>query len=172
MSMGFYAYKNEGNRYEFAFPSGWMEELIYPENFDHGRWINDEDYELEPIQNMAYRPYLNLHLANDNMVYIMRDVLGFEGDSADGFLVPVDNFLTKAQVWLQKRLGQTTPVVEGYEHPQHVSVVQEGNVSRIQRGARVFEGGRREGYDEQTIHQMVQIAHEGKQCGATHIGAA
>ncbi len=182
MSMNLYAYKedSEGN-YRFAFPRGWMEEAIYPEGFDHGKWVNDPDYELKPIKNWAYRPELELNLTNSNMIYIIYEVLGLTNEdyisrNEDGdiysFIIPVDIFLTVTQVWLQKRLGETTGAVPGHEYPRHVKVVHDGNVATIHRGPRVFEGGRREGYDEQTVYRMVVIANEGKKNGATHIGAS
>ena len=184
MSMSLYAYKKEDDRYNFVFPDAWTQEYIYPEGFDWSRYVNDDDYELHPVKNWAYRHFLDLNLANANMIRIMYEVLGLTDESYierndDGdiysFLVPVDIFLTVTQVWLQKNLGRMTPAVETYEHPRRMERPVEGNVVGIRPlpvGPRVFDCGRPEAYDENVIRQMVDIAHEGKKCGATHIGAA
>jgi hypothetical protein len=118
-----------------------------------------------------------LNLANANMAYIMRDILGFE-DEDYGYHVPIDIFLTKAQIWLQKNVGQTTPQLPSQEEPREfkrqVTTDPETGLSTIgggHAGPRVIHGGRREAYDEETIMRMVKIASLGKEMGATHVSA-
>jgi hypothetical protein len=142
---------------------------------DWDKFYNDFDYEAP--ENPAFRPDLDLNLANANMAYIMRDILGFE-DEDYGYHVPIDIFLTKAQIWLQKNVGQTTPQLPSQEEPREfkrqVTTDPETGLSTIgggHAGPRVIHGGRREAYDEETIMRMVKIASLGKEMGATHVSA-
>ena len=163
-----------GKVWASVFPNEWTEELDR-DKVDWERY-HGGDYEYEPPQNPEYRPDLDLNLSNANMAYILGDVLGYPRD--DGFHIPIDHFLGKAQIWLQKNLGQTAAAVPSYEHPRkfdrQVTNDPETGVSTISggpQGARVIDVGRREGYDNETIMRMVKIASLGKERGATHVSA-
>ena len=174
-SMNFYpSVEKKPKHWSSIIPMNWTDELDR-ENVDWERYHGD-DYEYEPPQNPEFRPDLDLNLSNANMAYLLGDVLGFERD--DGFHVPIDMFLSKAQIWLQKNMGQTTPELPSQEEPREfkrsVTTDPETGVPAISGGhvgPRMVSGGRREGYDETTIMRMVQIASLGKEMGATHISA-
>ena len=168
-------HKEYGTIWSSVFPNEWTDELDR-ENVDWDRY-HGGDYEYEPPQNPEFRPDLDLNLSNANMAYIMRDVLGFDSEE-HGFHVSIDNFLTKAQIWLQKNMGQTTPELPSQEEPRDfkrsVTTDPETGVPAISGGhvgPRMISGGRREGYDENNIMRMIKIASLGKEMGATHVSA-
>ena len=91
------------------------------------------------------------------MVHILSDVLGFQGDSGDGFLIPINEFIARATQWLQQSVGRRSAEVPT-------------NITKDD-GPTMVDMGRREGYDNEAIIQAVKIAREGKQLGATHMSA-
>lgn len=178
-SMNFYpAVETKPKQWGSVFPREWTDELDR-ENVDWEKYHGDYDHEYEPPTNPEFRPDLDLNLSNGNMVYIFRDVLGYQMDPDDhGFHIPIDHFLTKAQMWLQKQVGQTTPEVPTQEEPREfkrqVTTDPETGVPAISggyQGARMINVGRREGYDNETVMRMVKIANLGKEMGATHVSA-
>lgn len=144
-----------GTIWTWAFPDEWMQELDR-EKVDWKRYHDDLDY--EPPTNPEYRPEFNLNLANANMSYILGEVLGFPGNSSDGFHIPIDEFIGRSTQWLKQHVGKPSPEVEPEETPPGP-------------GPRMISGGRREGYENKVIMQMNQIAREGKRHGATHVSA-
>lgn len=201
-SMGFSAYKKEGNRYRFGFPDKWTQEEIYKipyDQIDHGRYINDEDYaEQVSGPNPEFRPELNLNMSNSNAMDVtrfLRDTLKMPvDDGPDGWLVPTKEFVWKVKAWMQKPIGEPTPEIEPTDSHDPDSPVdprlgggpmgdlsakakwerkRQGNVVDLKKsptGARVIGGGRREGYVEEQLMRMLDIAEEALKVGATHVG--
>jgi len=115
------------------------------------KWTPEVD--IEQFANPDYRPELEINLSNCNMCMVLRDTLGLNGDSSEGFFVEIDVFINLATNWLKRNFGKQSAEVES---------TQDG---------RVVECGRREGYENQAIHRMVKVAREGRERGATHISA-
>ena len=129
-----------------VFPYEWLIEHRLPENYD---WVNGN---LDDYRNPDYRPDLELNLSNANFVYLMRDVLCFEGNAYGGFEVDINVFITVAQKWLRNNLGKPS---------KEVPEVEEIGPC----GATLVQCGIREGYENEKIHRMVIIAQQGKEHG-------
>lgn len=141
-----------------VFPGEWTQWADYEEMQRQGKHPSDyyaADEELP--QNPNFRDDLNFNRSNTNMVHIMRDVLGFPGDSSDGFLIPINEFIARATQWLQQSVGKRSAEIPT-------------DISKGVGGATMIDVGREEGYDNKAIIQAVKIAREGKRLGATHIG--
>lgn len=176
-SMNFYpSEEKKPKHWGSVFPDEWTSD-VDKAKVDYARYHSDFDY--EPPENPNYRPDLDLNLSNRNMFYVMTDVLGFPIEEGDyGYHIPIDIFLTKAQIWLQKQVGQTTPEFPSQQtqrgFKREVTTDPETGVPTISgssKGARMIDVGRREGYDEQTIMRMVKIASLGREMGATYVTA-
>jgi len=142
-----------------VFPREWTAYLDYEEMQRQGKTDIDYYHADEEIpKNPNFRDDLDLNLSNSNMVHILGDVLGFQGDSSDGFLIPINEFIARATQWLQQSVGKLSAEVPT-------------DVSKGAQGATMVDMGRQEGYENKIIIHAVKIAREGKQMGATHIGA-
>lgn len=139
-----------------AFPNDWTQYYDIDEVQRQGKTFMDYEYPDEPPKNPNFREDLELNLSNANMVHIMSDVLGFPGDSREGFLIPINEFIARATQWLQRSVGKLSSEVPT-------------EITKGEGGPTMIDVGRREGYENQNILQAVKIAREGKQMGATHI---
>lgn len=146
MSMNLSVLKRQDDGWKVVFPQEWLVEYFIPNGYD---W---EAENLEDYRNPDYHPNLELNLSNRNFVYIMRDVLGFHGNSYGGFEVDIDQFINISQKWLRDHLGKPSPAIPNEE-------------SLGDQGARLIVCGLREGYENDNIHRMVLIAQEGKRFG-------
>jgi hypothetical protein len=155
-SMGFDAVSLEQNP---DFPKGVWGSVFPPESlepYDYKR-MHDMDYD-GPPKNPEYNPELDMSLSNSNMSMILRDVLGFNGDSSDGFHIPIDQFINISTKWLQGKIGKQSQEVDSV-------------VSQEPGKATMVDVGRPQGYENDVIMLMNKIAREGKAKGATHVGA-
>ena len=109
----------------------------------------------EPPENPDYDPDLDLNLSNSNMREVF-DELGF-GDPDSN--VPIDEFIAFTTQWLKRHIGKRSA-----EEPT--------TVDKSGGGATMIGGGKREGYFNEVIMMMNQIARTGKERGATHVWAA
>jgi hypothetical protein len=175
--MSFYpAQEYKPKHWRSVFPSGWTSSQDDWDKVDDYKAQMDDDYEMP--KNPEYRPEFDLSLTGTNMTHVLQDVLGFQTDDPNMFHIPIDQFLAKAQIWLQKNMGQTTPELPWREEPRQfkrqVTTDPATGLSSISggpQGPKMYRGGRREGYDEQTIRKMVHIAQHGKERGATYVTA-
>ena len=138
--------------------------------------FDDFDGPEEPPKNPKYDPDYMLNLSTVMMIKVMKDTLGFSGDSSEGFLIPIDEFIARASQWLRQNFNKPSAEIPTQEIPRKNEVGfafdTELGTERIQtnkRGPRMVMGGRREGYFNDVIFKMVKLAKEGKQMGATHI---
>ena len=113
----------------------------------------------EPPKNPNFREDLELNLSNSNMVHIMSDVLGFSGDSSEGYLIPINEFIARATYWLRQSIDKPSAEVPI-------------EITKGEGGPTMVDMGRREGYANETVMRAVKIAREGKQAGATHIAVS
>ena len=142
-----------------VFPREWTADLDYAEIEKQGKTFIDYYHaDEEPPRNPHVRDDLDFNRSNANMVHILSDVLGFQGDSGDGFLIPINEFIARATQWLQQSVGRRSAEVPT-------------NITKDD-GPTMVDMGRREGYDNEAIIQAVKIAREGKQLCATHMSAA
>lgn len=136
-------------------------------------WMDYDDLD-GPPKNPNYDPNYELNLSNVMMTKIMNDVLGFSGDSSDGFHIPIDEFLARATAWLRQNLDKPSEEIPTEFHKREVGFAFDADlgVDRIQpKGPRMISGGRPEGYVNDVIMKMVKLAREGKKLGATHVSA-
>lgn len=109
-----------------------------------------------PSRNDELDDAEDLNLSNGNMASVFR-ALGLDIDSG-GALIPVDQFLRSASVWLQQNLDAPSPARE--------PITERGS-----GGAVMIDLGLRAGYLNERIHQAVLVAQKGRALGATHISA-
>jgi hypothetical protein len=128
-----------------VFPSEWTDPYIYGEDF---KW--DPETDMEKYANPDYRPQYDINLSNGNAHHIMNECLGFQQEEYS-FTVDIDWFISRAQQWLKVNFNHQSKAIES---------VQIKNI---------VECGRPEGYTNIRIYNMLVIAKEGRDLGATHI---
>lgn len=113
----------------------------------------------------------DINLSNANMYSLMRNTLGFKGDEA-GFHIPIDEFIQTASKWYMRNSEPEPAIPSSIEHGEmrNRTDSQTGQ-SRIGRGATIINQGKREGYSQEKVLSMIEIAKEGKEKGATHVSA-
>jgi hypothetical protein len=149
MTMQFNAVKSTTAIVTASAISVFGDELI--ERFYPGGWTPDA----EGVPNPAYRPDLDINLANGN-AHDVAHVLGWQ--IADGYLeVSVDQAIASCTAYLQRHVGRPS-----FARPPCV----------IHDAPLIIEAPRAEGYLERTIHRIALMLREGKARGATHLVAA
>ena len=147
-SMSFHAYKKKpGNTY-FSMVTGDEDQYkdeVYKTGFDG----DPKDF-----INPNYNPDHDLNLSNHNAGEVF-DVLGYDVYAGS---IPIDEFIARATQWLQKNIGKP-------------SAQEPTTVDKRPDGPTIYSGGKPEGYFNDVIMRMNKIARDGKQMGATHVGA-
>ena len=104
--------------------------------------------------NPKYNPQHDLNLSNLNAGEVF-DALGYDVYAGS---IPIDEFIARATQWLQKNIGKP-------------SAQEPTTVDKRPDGPTIYSGGKPEGYFNDVIMRMNKIARDGKQMGATHVGA-
>ena len=147
-SMSFHAYKKKpGNTY-FSMVTG--DEDQYKDEV----YKTDFDGDPADFKNPNYNPEHDLNLSNHNAGEVF-DVLGYDVYAGS---IPIDEFIARATQWLQKNIGKP-------------SAQEPTTVDKRPDGPTIYSGGKPEGYFNVLIMRMNKIARDGKQMGATHVGA-
>ena len=147
-SMSFHAYKKKpGNTY-FSMVTG--DEDQYKDEV----YKTDFDGDPADFKNPNYNPEHDLNLSNHNAGEVF-DVLGYDVYAGS---IPIDQFIARATQWLQKNIGKP-------------SAQEPTTVDKRPDGPTIYSGGKPEGYFNDVIMRMNKIARDGKQMGATHVGA-
>ena len=147
-SMSFHAYKKKpGNTY-FSMVTG--DEDQYKDEV----YKTDFDGDPADFKNPNYNPDHDLNLSNHNAGEVF-DVLGYDVYAGS---IPIDEFIARATQWLQKNIGKP-------------SAQEPTTVDKRPDGPTIYSGGKPEGYFNDVIMRMNKIARDGKQMGATHVGA-
>ena len=147
-SMSFHAYKKKpGNTY-FSMVTG--DEDQYKDEV----YKTDFDGDPADFKNPNYNPEHDLNLSNHNAGEVF-DVLGYDVYAGS---IPIDKFIARATQWLQKNIGKP-------------SAQEPTTVDKRPDGPTIYSGGKPEGYFNDVIMRMNKIARDGKQMGATHVGA-
>jgi len=147
-SMSFHAYKKKpGNTY-FSMVTG--DEDQYKDEV----YKTDFDGDPADFKNPNYNPEHDLNLSNHNAGEVF-DVLGYDVYAGS---IPIDEFIARATQWLQKNIGKP-------------SAQEPTTVDKRPDGPTIYSGGKPEGYFNDVIMRMNKIARDGKQMGATHVGA-
>ena len=147
-SMSFHAYKKKpGNTY-FSMVTG--DEDQYKDEV----YKTDFDGDPADFKNPNYNPEHDLNLSNHNAGEVF-DVLGYDVYAGS---IPIDEFIARATQWLQKNIGKP-------------SAQEPTTVDKTPHGPTIYSGGKPEGYFNDVIMRMNKIARDGKQMGATHVGA-
>ena len=147
-SMSFHAYKKKpGNTY-FSMVTG--DEDQYKDEV----YKTDFDGDPADFKNPNYTPEHDLNLSNHNAGEVF-DVLGYDVYAGS---IPIDEFIARATQWLQKNIGKP-------------SAQEPTTVDKRPDGPTIYSGGKPEGYFNDVIMRMNKIARDGKQMGATHVGA-
>ena len=147
-SMSFHAYKkNPGNTY-FSMVTG--DEDQYKDEV----YKTDFDGDPADFKNPNYNPEHDLNLSNHNAGEVF-DVLGYDVYAGS---IPIDEFIARATQWLQKNIGKP-------------SAQEPTTVDKRPDGPTIYSGGKPEGYFNDVIMRINKIARDGKQMGATHVGA-
>ena len=147
-SMSFHAYKKKpGNTY-FSMVTG--DEDQYKDEV----YKTDFDGDPADFKNPNYNPEHDLNLSNHNAGEVF-DVLGYDVYPGS---IPIDEFIARATQWLQKNIGKP-------------SAQEPTTVDKRPDGPTIYSGGKPEGYFNDVIMRMNKIARDGKQMGATHVGA-
>ena len=146
--MSFHAYKKKpGNTY-FSMVTG--DEDQYKDEV----YKTDFDGDPADFKNPNYNPEHDLNLSNHNAGEVF-DVLGYDVYAGS---IPIDEFIARATQWLQKNIGKP-------------SAQEPTTVDKRPDGPTIYSGGKPEGYFNDVIMRMNKIARDGKQMGATHVGA-
>ena len=147
-SMSFHAYKKKpGNTY-FSMVTG--DEDQYKDEV----YKTDFDGDPADFKNPNYNPEHDLNLSNHNAGEVF-DVLGYDVYAGS---IPIDEFIARDTQWLQKNIGKP-------------SAQEPTTVDKRPDGPTIYSGGKPEGYFNDVIMRMNKIARDGKQMGATHVGA-
>ena len=107
-------------------------------------WAKDEALDTPYMSNMSMRQFL--------------DTLGYDSDFESAGPVDAKEFIGRTTQWLQKNIDNPSKQIPT-------------TVDRSGGGATMIGGGKREGYFNEVIMMMNQIARTGKQRGATHVWA-
>ena len=147
-SMSFHAYKKKpGNTY-FSMVTG--DEDQYKDEV----YKTDFDGDPADFKNPNYNPEHDLNLSNYNAGEVFTE-LGYDVYAGS---IPIDEFIARATQWLQKNIGKP-------------SAQEPTTVDKRPDGPTIYSGGKPEGYFNDVIMRMNKIARDGKQMGATHVGA-
>ena len=147
-SMSFHAYKKKpGNTY-FSMVTG------AEDQYKDEVYKTDFDGDPADFKNPNYNPEHDLNLSNHNAGEVF-DVLGYDVYAGS---IPIDEFIARATQWLQKNIGKP-------------SAQEPTTVDKRPDGPTIYSGGKPEGYFNDVIMRMNKIARDGKQMGATHVGA-
>ena len=147
-SMSFHAYKKKPGDTYFSMVTG--EEDQYKDEV----YKTDFDGDPADFKNPNYNPDHDLNLSNHNAGEVF-DVLGYDVYAGS---IPIDEFIARATQWLQKNIGKP-------------SAQEPTTVDKRPDGPTIYSGGKPEGYFNDVIMRMNKIARDGKQMGATHVGA-
>ena len=198
-----YTMDKEKGRWEFGIPRKWMEPEIFKipyEQIDHGRYINDPDYEKEVVEpNPEYRPELMVNIGHGHdkeVMTFLRDVVGLSQIDPDeySFLVPTKEFVWKVKAWQQKPQKELSPEIPPSDShdpdsprdprwdqgafgdllaPPEWERKREGNVVDLKKspkGARVIGMGREEGYVEKQVLRLLKVAELALEMDISHVG--
>ncbi len=147
-SMSFHAYKKKPGDTYFSMVTG--DEDQYKDEV----YKTDFDGDPADFKNPNYNPEHDLNLSNHNAGEVF-DVLGYDVYAGS---IPIDEFIARATQWLQKNIGKP-------------SAQEPTTVDKRPDGPTIYSGGKPEGYFNDVIMRMNKIARDGKQMGATHVGA-
>ena len=146
--MSFHAYKKKPGDNYFSMVTG--DEAQYKDEV----YKTDFDGDPADFKNTNYNPEHDLNLSNHNAGEVF-DVLGYDVYAGS---IPIDEFIARATQWLQKNIGKP-------------SAQEPTTVDKRPDGPTIYSGGKPEGYFNDVIMRMNKIARDGKQMGATHVGA-
>ncbi len=170
------------------------------EEIDWGAYVNDEGYaEKVSGPNPDYRPDLTINIGHGNDADVMRflrDEIGMDIEAGpDGFLYPTKRFVWQIKAWQQKEREEYTPEILPYDthdpdsvpndhrvfSPLGGQLVQQGSWERKREGnvvdlkptpkhARIIGTGRKAGYVEEKVEQMLELAEKALEMGISHVG--
>ncbi len=147
-SMSFHAYKKKPGDNYFSMVTG--DEDQYKDEV----YKTDFDGDPADFKNPNYNPEHDLNLSNYNAGEVFTE-LGYDVYAGS---IPIDEFIARATQWLQKNIGKP-------------SAQEPTTVDKRPDGPTIYSGGKPEGYFNDVIMRMNKIARDGKQMGATHVGA-